>query len=216
MKLVDLTLTIPNREREKRSLKGAWYERRTVKEAAWKFPGYTAMIYYLSHWGMAGTYVDFPGHIKETDDGSDADNYPLDRLYRVSAGVIHLDRADGSGKISARELRAHSRTRTRGGALIVNALGQRRFDQIAERSVYLGKDAVQWIISTGVHILVSDVYESNTDPQNVFPDLFAAGILTVCLPVNLHLLTAARVRLSVLPLRFAAVTQLPCRAVAEW
>jgi len=38
---------------------------------------YTGMIYHFAHDGMTGTYIDLPGHIKETDDGADAANYVL-------------------------------------------------------------------------------------------------------------------------------------------
>ena len=215
MRVIDLTLTIPRVEKECRRAGGPMADVTTVREAEWKIAGYTAMVYFIRHWGMAGTYLDLPGHIKELDDGTCADTYPLPKLYRMPATVIHLDRRDGSGKITAAELAAACPRRIRGGALILNALGRRRFDEIEMRSVYLGKDAVQWIVDTGVHLLVSDVYESNRDPQNVFWDLFAAHVSTVCLPVNLHLLDAPTARLTVLPLRLPGVTQLPCRVVAE-
>jgi len=150
-----------------------------------------------------------------TDDGADAATVPAEQLYRLEATVIHLDRPDGSGKIGAAELAPACPGDVAGDALIINALGSRRFDEIAERSVYLGREAVQWIVGSGVTVLVSDVYESNTDPQDVFLDLFAGGVHTVCCPVNLGALTASRVRLTVLPLRFTGVTQLPCRVIAE-
>ena len=176
---------------------------------------YTAMIYHYRHNSMAGTYIDFPGHIKETDDGLDAISYPLEKLYRVKAAVAHLNRRSGSGRISARELAAACPPRKGAGALILNALGQLRFDEIVERSVYLGKDAVEWIIDSGFHLLVSDVFESNADPQQVFNMLFARKVSTVCCPINLHQIDRPIVKLTVLPLRFANATQLPCRAVVE-
>lgn len=176
---------------------------------------YTAVVCHFRHDSMAGTYVDFPGHIRVTDDGLDAVTYPLERLYRVSAAVVHLDRASGSGRIGAAELAAACPDTGGVAALIVNALGPRRFDEIEYRSVYLGRDAVRWIIDAGFHLLVSDVYESDADPQKVFNDLFAAGISTVCCPINLHRLDRPTARLTVMPLRFAGATQLPCRVVAE-
>ena len=176
---------------------------------------YTAMIYHFRHNSMAGTYIDFPGHIKETDDGLDAITYPLERLYRVKAAVIHLKHQSGSGRIGAQELAAAGPPINGAGALILNALGQRRFDEIAERSVYLGKDAVEWIIEVGFHLLVSDVFESNTDPQQVFNMLFAHRVSTVCCPINLHEIKQPIVKLTALPLRFVNATQLPCRAVVE-
>jgi kynurenine formamidase len=176
---------------------------------------YTAMIYHYRHNSMAGTYIDFPGHIKETDDGLDAITYPLEKLYRVKAAVIHLNRQSGSGRIGAQELAAACPPLNGAVALILNALGKRRFDEIVERSVYLGKDSVEWIVDAGFHLLVSDVFESNTDPQQVFNMLFARRVSTVCCPINLHQIKQPIVRLTALPLRFTNATQLPCRAVVE-
>ena len=99
--------------------------------------------------------------------------------------------------------------------MILNALGARRFDAIVERSVYLGKDSVEWIIGAGFHLLVSDVFESNTDPQQGFNLLFAHRVSTVCCPINLHQISKPVVTLTALPLRFARATQLPCRVVVE-
>ena len=178
-------------------------------------PAYHARVHDFTHWSMAGTYLDLPGHIIETDDGMDAARLPLERLFRLSATVVHLDRASGSGRISAGELAAAAPSCTSSQALIIHALGPRRFDEIDMRSVYLGRDAVQWIIDTGIGLLVADVYESDAHPQGVFPLLFSQGILTVCYPVNLQRLRTPRSTLTVLPLRFRAATQLPCRVVVE-
>ena len=120
-----------------------------------------------------------------------------------------------AGRIGARELSAACPPGKEAGALILNALGRRRFDDIVERTVYLGKDAVEWIIDAGFHLLVSDVFESNTDPQQVFNMLFARRVATVCCPINLHQIKQPIVRLTALPLRFAQATQLPCRVVVE-
>ena len=189
----------------------------TLDERLLARPGgtYTGMVYHFRHHGMAGTYIDLPGHIKETDDGLDAASYPLEKLFRVDAAVVHLDRESGSGGITGEELAAAHQRGAPAGALVLNALGPRRFDAIAERSVWLAKDAVQWIVDTGIHLFVSDVYERQPEPLGTFYDLFAAGIATVCCPVNLHRLDAPRCRITALPARFPTVTQLPCRLVAE-
>ena len=176
---------------------------------------YTGMVYHFRHDSMAGTYLDLPGHIKETDDGLDAASYPLENLFRVRAAVIHLQRSSGSGRIRADELAAACPRAPGAAGLILNALGPLRFDQILDRSVYLGQDAVRWIIDQGFHLLVSDVFESNTDPQQVFNLLFAHGVSTVCCPINLHQIDQPLVRLTALPLRFAKATQLPCRVLVE-
>ncbi len=210
MRLVDLTLPFPDESGNGPTVR---LERKPI--APKDCPSYFAEVFHFRHDSMVGTYVDFPGHIEDTHDGVDAANAPLADLFRVDATVIHLDRADGSGVIGVDELRGACDGAVAGRAVIVNALGRRRFDEIVYRSVYLGADAVGWLVDSGVHILVSDVYESDDRPQRVFESLFAAGALAVCNPVNLHELTAPRVKLTVLPLRVPLATQLPCRVVAE-
>ena len=98
---------------------------------------YTGLIYDLHLSSMAGTYIDFPGHIKETDDGEDSASFQIEKLCQVTAKVIHLDRPDASGAISASDLAEAGGGEKEADALIINALGSRRFDDIVERSVYL-------------------------------------------------------------------------------
>ena len=81
--------------------------------------------------------------------------------------------------------------------------------------MWFAADAIEWIIGQGIHLLVSDIYESDSDPQDIFVRLFGAGIATVCYPVELHRLQAPRVRVTALPLRFPGAAQIPCRLVAE-
>ena len=208
MALIDLTLPVQKLQdgRETVSLERRAHRHRHVS--------YTSQVYRFTHDSMVGTYLDLPGHITETDDGIDAAGYPLHGLYRIDAVAIHLDRADGSGAVCADELAAACPCPVSGGALILNALGERRFDEIVERSVFLDRDTVRWIAGTGIHLLVSDIYES-IEPWGVFLKLFESGISTVCYPINLHRLTAPRAKITVLPARFPGVTQLPCRIVAE-
>ena len=182
-----------------------------------KSPGieYTGIVYEFSMSSMAGTYIDFPGHIAETDDGQDAANYPLEKLYRRRAVVIRLDRLDNSGGVTAMELASACPAKIRpGDALIVNALGKRQFYEINGRSVFFEMDAVEWIIAQKVELLVSDIYESKA-LAGVFYKLFKAGISTVCLPVNMNKLTVPELKLTVMPLPVRGVTQIPCRVVAE-
>ncbi len=60
-----------------------------------------------------------------------------------------------------------------------------------------------------------ETYESDTEPQSVFPRLFKAGVSTVCCPNHLHTLPY-RVSLTVFFCRMESATQLPCRIVAEY
>jgi kynurenine formamidase len=208
MTLVDLTLEAQDWKDGKPAM--SLEERLIVCEDGARFTG---MVYHFDHDSMLGTYIDFPGHIKETDDGKDAANYPLERLFRIDASVIHLDREDGSGAVEADELE-RAMDGAVSGALVINALGNRRWDEIEERSVYLATSAVDWIVEQGVDLLVSDIYESKR-LHGVFPALFRNGISTVCYPINLDMLTATQIKLTILPVRYPTVTQIPCRIIAE-
>jgi len=169
----------------------------------------------FSHNSMVGTYIDFPRHITETDDGRDAASFPVERIFRVDATVVHLNRESGSGSVSAAELQDACPKEINGGALIINALDHRRFDEIDHRSVYLLAEAGAWICRTGIHPFATDVYESTPKLQNISYGMFQSSISTICQPINLHLLDKPRVKLTALPARFEQVTQVPCRVIAE-
>lgn len=206
MKLVDLTVPVPEAK-----------ARRVEVPIRSSGVAYTGMTYDFSLNSMDGTYIDYPGHIRETDDGLDALNYPVEKLFRVDAAVLHLDRASGSGPVHAADLEDAMPRDTggvHGGALIVNALGSRRFDEIESRSVFLAMDAVKWIVGCKVHLLISDIYESQAI-HGVFTELFRHGVTTVCCPANLDQLTKPTVKISVFHFSIPGVTQLPCRVLAE-
>jgi kynurenine formamidase len=209
MKLVDLTLPTPPRENNHPLVvTDEWLL--SAKEMS-----YTGMVYHFNHWSMSGTYIDFPGHIKELDDGMDASNYPLEKLCEVESVLLRLDRDPYSGKIHAEELESACGVKGKIGGVIVHALGDKRFDEIPGCTVSFAADAIAWMVNKGVHLLVSDVYENSNEPENVFWHLFSAGISTVCVPDNLNQLHGKTVNLTVLFPRFPKVTQLPCRLIAK-
>ena len=175
---------------------------------------YTAVVYNLNTSTMMGSYIDFPGHIKETDTGVDGSNADLADFTRMDCAVIHFDRAHTPGGISAADLEAAYGGIPDTPAVIINALGSTASFDIPMRSVYLELDAVEWLKKTPCKLLVSDVYES-TALEGVFLKLFEGGIATICEPANLHKLTASKVKLTVLFPKIP-VTQLPCAMVAEF
>lgn len=219
MRILDLTLPVEQTERQKLSPAAPWADCDTLETRVWtiaaKDSRYRARVHVFSHWSMSGTYLDLPGHIVETDDGQDAASFPVERLFRVGADVIRLDRADGSGAVTAEDLISGCPAGEPARALVVNALGNRRFDEISERSVYLSRAAVEWMTGRGITLLVSDIYESADTPQNVFPMLFRAGVATVCCPESLGRIAAPRVTVTALPIRMRGATQIPCRLVIE-
>ena len=176
---------------------------------------YTGLIYQFSSDSMQGSYLDLPGHIRETDDGLTAADIPAEKLYRLPAARIRLDRPSGSGPVSAQDLQSAYRGTPTAPAIIITALGPLNPQDIVQRSVYLDFSAVDWLIGCGCRLLVSDIYES-TALEGVFLRLFQAGVWTYCEPVNLAQITAAAVRLTVLFPKFTQLTQFPCRGIVEW
>jgi kynurenine formamidase len=208
MKLIDLTLDLDKADNSYEITS----ENVELKSLNTK---YTGVIHNFAFSSMAGTYIDFPGHIKETDNGEDAVSYPLEKLYRRKATVIRLDREDGSGEVTSDELRAAAPiSEMDTPVLVLNALGDKRFDDIKLRSVYLTLDAVEWICSSGVEIIISDIYES-VPLEGVFLEFFKHNVSTVCFPINLSELTTPSCDITILPLKAPQAVQLPCRVMAE-
>ncbi len=175
---------------------------------------YTGMVYEWIIHSMHGSYIDFPGHIKETDNGERADHFPHERLYRVPCSVIRLNRKSGSGAVTGKDLEKAFGGIPDTPALLINALGKKEPDEVEERSVYLDDSALDWIIASGVRMTVSDIYESRA-LHGVFLRLFRAGISTVCEPRGLRRIKDSRVFLTVLFQKIPVVTQLPCRLIVE-
>lgn len=208
MRLVDLT-HIPAQGSD--AIPAVFAFQKTIGQGSSR---YTANVYDFRYGGMYGTYLDLPGHIAETHDGRDAATVPIQTFYRMRATVAHFDVSDRPGAVTAEMLAKACPDPGAPEALVIHALGPKRFDDIEERSVYLAHDALGWILHTGCRLLVSDIYESKT-LHGVFPRLFGAGISTVCHPTNLHEIDTPNFFLTVSFLPFPNVTQLPCRVVAE-
>ena len=178
---------------------------------------YTGVIYDYAFDSMQSTYIDFPGHIEETDDGIRADSAPLETLLRQPADVIHLDLPNEAGAVSDKMLEQGRSAVGMAGApaLIIKALGRKNPRDINERSVFLDDSAVDWIIRQHYRLLVSDIYESR-ELLGVFKTLFSHGVTAICEPVDLFRLPPGRVFVSAIPCPLPGVTQLPCRLFAEF
>lgn len=175
---------------------------------------YTGMVYDFSLNSMDGSYIDLPGHIRETDDGRRGDNVPLDQFYRVPCSVIRLNRTDRSGAVSASELEQAFGGKVTTPALMINALGPLEPDEIELRSVWLDSSALDWIIGSGVRLMVSDIYESPR-LEGVFLKLFKAGVSTVCEPRHMSRIRKKTVELTVMFPNIPGMTQIPCRILAD-
>ena len=175
---------------------------------------YTGLVYDGEINSMDGSYVDLPGHIRETDNGERADNVPLENFYRIPCSVIRLNRKSGSGAVSASELEQAFGGPVSTPALMINALGKLEPDEIDLRSVWLDFSALDWMIACGVRLLVSDIYESKA-LHGVFLKLFSAGVTTVCEPRGMSRIGGKVIELTVLFPKVSGVTQIPCRILAD-
>ncbi len=172
---------------------------------------YTGVVYDFRFGSMTGSYIDFPGHIRETSDGIHAGNLPLSKLYRVPATLLRPNRS-GKG-ISAAELSEARGKLPPTPCLVIH--GKAGTDvPLISREIYLKMEAVSWIIESGCRLLVSDTYESES-LDGVFLKLFEAGIITVCMPVNLGKLTSQEMKITVFTPLMDGVFQVPCRIAAE-
>ena len=175
---------------------------------------YTGMVYDFESNSMDGSYLDLPGHIRETDDGQRSDNIDPANFYRVPCSVIRLERTSGSGAVSGAELEQAFGGRINTPALMINALGKLDPQDIETRSVWLDFSALDWMISCGIRLLVSDIFESQS-LDGVFLKLFQAGISTVCEPRGMSRIRSKQVELTVLFPKFPSLTQIPCRVLAD-
>ena len=159
---------------------------------------------------MTGTYLDFPGHIAEFDDGADAANYPLDRLFMVDTTFIRLDREGRAREITAAEL-DETGIQVRGGALFIHARGETPWHESPGDIPYYDPSAIEWIISKDIHLFLSDVYEKHPDQQGIFVELFRHRISCVCCMVGLDQIRQERVKVCAIPIAAPGVKQVPCR-----
>ncbi len=176
---------------------------------------YTGLVYDVTIHSMDdSSYIDFPGHIVQTDDGMRADNAPAELFFRIPCTVIRLARIDHSGGVSAAELEEALGGIPQTPTLMINALGNLDPDEIEFRSVWLDDSAVDWIVSSGIRILVSDIYES-MDIRGIFVKFFRNGICTVCEPRGMGRLKKSRNLLTISFPRIATLTQVPCQILVE-
>lgn len=200
MKLIDLTLPwIPEETGEK------------IVPLRSDRTAYTGVVYDFRFSSMTGSYIDFPGHIRETSDGMHAGNFPLSRLYRVPATLLRPIRS-GKG-ITSEELSIARDRISPTPCLVIH--GRAGTDMpLISREIYLTMGAVDWIIDSGCKLLVSDSYESE-HLDGVFLRLFRSGISTVCMPANLDKLTSENIRITVFTPLINGIVQVPCRIAAE-
>ena len=206
MSVIDLSCPFPAKTAEKIRLREI-----PLKSAQ---TAYTGMVYDFELNSMDGSYIDLPGHIKETDDGQRADNVPMEQFYRMPCSVIRLNKTNRAGAVSVAELEQAFGGKVTTPALMINALGTLEPHDVDLRSVWLDFSALDWIIDSGVRLLVSDIFESPR-LDGVFLKLFKAGVSTVCEPRHMSRITKKTVEMTVMFPNIPGMTQIPCRILAD-
>lgn len=177
---------------------------------------YTGMIYYYNHGSMETSYLDLPGHIAETDDGSHAANIDLCDYYRRETMLLRITPACGEYGITPEDLEAARAGRPWMKWVIINAQGTADDGYTPSRKIYLTLEAVDHLIKNGVKLIFSDAWES-LRLEGVFLRFFEAGISTVCNLVNLSKLPedqTFKVTVGFVPYT-GNVTQIPVSVIAE-
>ena len=177
---------------------------------------YTGMVYHYRHGSMETTYLDLPGHIAETDDGQNAQNFDLLSYYRQKALLLRITPPADEYGITPADLDKALAGREWQKWIVINALGNRADGYQPARKIYLTLEAVDHLIKNGVKLLFSDSWESPR-LDGVFLRLFDSGVSAVCNLVNLNKLPADKeflLTLNFLPYP-GGVTQIPATVIAE-
>lgn len=175
---------------------------------------YTGMIYRFQYGSMCTTYLDLPGHIKETDDGMTAAAVDPAAYFRQPATVLRPHYDPRTGAVRTADLQQAAAGRILRPTVIINALGDKNDNEVPFRSIYLSLEAVEWLIGKNCRTLVSDVWESR-HLDGVFLKFFAAGVGAICNLSRLSELPNGEVLLSTVFLPYPGATQIPCRVLAE-
>lgn len=175
---------------------------------------YTGMVYRFNHESMATTYLDLPGHIRETDDGRNGENLNIADYYRQPARLLRIP--PRTGGITPDDLKKAAGGKKILPFTIIHSFGRKDDGNDPQRLTYLTLESCDFLIGAGVKVLLSDAWESRA-LEGVFLRLFSHGVSTIC---NLHrmweLPEDRDFLLNVIPLPYpGGATQLLARVFAE-
>lgn len=170
---------------------------------------------------QTGTYLETPAHW--FGDTYLLDAVPLERIIDVPCTVITLDPSlfETGGRVKiTRQMLEHAlesigEIAPDTALLVSTGWGVHwRDDRFTRDAPYFSHEAISLLISLRPHILGSDspLWDSREDPQDFFPDFYAADILMLAPVVNLERIPVPHVTLTALPIRVEGTSCAPCRA----
>ncbi len=172
---------------------------------------------------QTGTYIETPAHFYGNDNCYLMNDVPLEKLVNIPVSILTLEptqfEKDGRMPITAEMLSSTKGADfiCEGDAILINTsfdIHWMESDYI-DRSPFITKDAMQWLISKKPSILGSDFprWENMDNPEGIFPIFYAADILMLAPVVNLRAVKSERASLTVLPLKIPGTSCIPCRAI---
>lgn len=173
---------------------------------------------------QTGTYLETPAHFYGNENSYLLVDVPAEKTYEVPCVVLNLGMWElsveqGRRGITVEDLEAcASAKEIREGDAILVGTGWGRYwfhpDNL-NCAPYFTKKAMNWLIAKKPYILGSDSarWDNLEKPQNFFADFYAANILMAGPFVDLEKVTAARCKLTILPVKFPKTSCAPARAV---
>ena len=173
---------------------------------------------------QTGTYLETPAHFYGNGNSIALIDVPVEKLVDIPCVVLNLgmwdmDPSAGRPAITVEHLEGcfNAKDIREGDAILVGT-GWGRYwfhpDNL-KYAPYFTKDAMEWLIAKKPFIIGGDSarWDNLEVPQNFFEDFYSAGILMADPFVNLEQCTAARCRLTILPIKVPITSCAPARAI---
>ena len=173
---------------------------------------------------QTGTYLETPAHQYGHGNAYALIEVPVEKLYNIPCVVLNVGMWDinpilGCRAITLEHLQScFNADQIREGDAILVGTGWSRYwfhPDYLKYSPYFTKEAMEWLLSKKPCLIGGDSarWDSNDDPQGFFGDFYAADILMAAPLANLESCTAARCKLTILPVKAAITSCAPCRAI---
>lgn len=222
MKIVDITGTIQN---------GMWNYGMPFPEFCLKpignVPWAGSKVYCEKFEGMhsqTGTYLETPAHFYGNENSYLINEVPLDRLVHLKCFLLMLDEKDYSILCNERAITAKTLEKCMGdrlmeeGAAILVGTGWGKHwmkENYLKMSPFFTADAMEWLVLKKPVLLGTDFprWENPDHPEGFFSLFYKANILMLAPCINLENVENETLRLTVLPLKIAGTSCVPCRAI---
>ncbi len=173
---------------------------------------------------QSGTYLETPAHYFGNDNSFLLIDVPVEKIVDVPCVVLNLgfwdmDPEKGRRGITVADLEAcfNARVIQEGDAILIGT-GWGRYwfhpDNL-KYAPFIKKEAMDWLLAKKPWIIGSDTarWENLENPEGLFKDFYAGDRLMAGPFVNLEACTAARCKLTILPLKLPKTSTVPARAI---